>query len=137
MVNLPYNPLLNIHYQKVNIITSGSLIVYVKGKPLSDDFFLEKDENLFKDYLNPNELSLAFRGNEKILIPKVSDCTSIENNPIDKVLIDDLFHSVQSFIAITQPNIVFVLEGIDNDPDLLFAFNMMPDMSQISGEKNF
>ena len=131
VINLPYNPSFKIHYQKINLITAGSLIIYVKGVPLSEEFLMEKDDPVFKEHLNPNEIDLAFRGKEKFLIPKISDCSSLDLDGDSKkisVEIDDLFHSFESFMAITEPNIVFVLEGKSNEPDLLFAFNMMPEL---------
>jgi len=131
VINLPYNPLAKIHYQKINLITSGSLIIYVKCDPISNDFLLEKDHSLFKKFLNPNEMSLAFRGKEKILIPKMSDCNSIDSSVNVKVKIDDLYHSFQSFMAIAQPNMVFVVEGDKDKPDIIFAFNMMPQISEL------
>ncbi|MFX1276485.1 MAG: hypothetical protein ACFFAT_15775, partial [Promethearchaeota archaeon] len=134
VINLPYNPLAKMHYQKINLITSGSLIVYVKCDPISEDFLLEKENSLFKKFLNPNEFSLAFRGNEKILIPKISDCSSINSSAKINVKIDDLYHSFQSFMAVAQPNIVFVLEGGSDKPDIIFAFNMMPQISEIKSE---
>ena len=134
IISLPYNPLEKIHYQKVNLITSGALIIYVKCDPISDDFLLEKDNPLFKKFLNPNEMSLAFRGNEKILIPKISDCASNDLSKTVKVKIDDLYHSFQSFMAITEPNIVFVVEADADKPDLIFSFNMVPQISEIARE---
>jgi len=131
VINLPYNPLFKIHYQKINLITAGSLIIYVKGDPLSEEFVMEKDDPVFNNYLNTNELDLAFRGKEKFLIPRISDCSSIELDGDSKkisVEVDDLFYSLESFMAITEPNIVFVLDGKSNEPDILFAFNMMPEL---------
>ena len=131
VINLPYNPSFNIHYQKINLITAGSLIIYVKGDPISEEFMIEKDDPVFKEHLNPNEIDLAFRGKEKFLIPRISDCSSLDLDGGAKkisVEIDDLFHSFESFMAITEPNIVFVLDGKANEPDLLFAFNMMPEL---------
>ena len=131
VINLPYNPSYKIHYQKINLITAGSLIIYTEGDPISHDFLIEKDDPVFKTYLNPNEIDLAFRGKEKFLIPKISDCSSMDLDGGAKrihVEIDDLFHSFESFMAITEPNIVFVLDGTQDEPDLLFAFNMMPEL---------
>ena len=131
VINLPYNPSFNIHYQKINLITAGSLIIYVKGDPISEEFVIEKDAPIFNKHLNPNEIDLAFRGKEKFLIPRISDCSSLDLDGGAKkisVEIDDLFHSFESFMAITEPNIVFVLDGKANEPDLLFAFNMMPEL---------
>jgi hypothetical protein len=66
IINLPYNPILKIYYQKINLISAGSLIVYVKSDPISEEFILEKDNSTIKSFLNPSEMSLAFRGKEKI-----------------------------------------------------------------------
>ncbi|MBY8983206.1 MAG: hypothetical protein KGD57_09670 [Candidatus Lokiarchaeota archaeon] len=130
IINLPYNPLFNIYYQKISLISAGSLIIYVKSDPISDDFIIEKDNSLFKDFLRPNEIDLAFRGKEKFLMPKISDCTSFENENNKLTLkIDDLYHDLESFIAVAEPNILFVLDAATkSDPDLLFAFNLMPEM---------
>ena len=131
VLHLPYDPSFKIHFQKINLITAGSLIVYVKGDPISEEFLIEKDDPIFKKFLNPNEIDLAFHGKEKFLIPKISDCTSIDIDGKSKqihVEIDDLFYSFESFMAITEPNIVFVLDGKVDEPDLLFAFNMMPEI---------
>ncbi len=130
-INLPYNPLFNIYYQKINLLSSGSLIIYVKSDPIKDDFLIEKDDPLVKNYLSPNEMNLAFRGKEKFLLPKISDCSSFE---IDRdssklsIKIDDLFHSLESFIAIVEPNLLFVIDGKESEPDLLFTLNMMPEI---------
>jgi len=131
IINLPYDPFVKIYYQKINLLSSGSLVIYVKIDPLTDEFLLEKDNPIFKDYLNPNEISLAFRGKEKFLFPKVSDCSSIdlEENFKLNVKVDDLFHSLESFLAITEPNILFVIDGEQTSKhDLIFAFNIMPEI---------
>ncbi len=128
VVIFPYNPVSQVHYQKVNLITSGSLIIYVKSKPLSDKFLIEKHESIFKKFLNANELTLAFRGSEKVIIPEMSDCNTHDEEAKIHVKLEDLFHSVESFFAVVEPNIVFLLEGKSNEPDILFSFNMMPEM---------
>jgi hypothetical protein len=131
VINIPYNPILKIYYQKINLISAGSLIIYVKSDPISKEFILEKDDPIIKKYLNPNEMSLAFRGKEKFLLPKISDCTTCngEDNSKLTIKIDDLFHSLESFLAVAEPNLLFVL-GAKNEqePDVLFTFNMMPEM---------
>ena len=53
VINIPYNPLFSIYYQKINLISAGALIVYVKNEPITDKFILKKDSPLFKEYLNP------------------------------------------------------------------------------------
>lgn len=131
IINLPYNPIFNIYFQKINLISAGSIIVYVKSDPISNKFTLDKDDPLIKKYLNPNEMSLAFRGKEKFILPKISDISTFDtegNNNIN-VKIDDLFHSIQSFLAVAEPNLLFVIESAnDLEPDLVFTFNMMPQM---------
>ncbi|MFX0073382.1 MAG: hypothetical protein ACFFAO_20075, partial [Candidatus Hermodarchaeota archaeon] len=120
-----------IYYQKINLLSAGSLIVYVKSDPIKDDLIVEKDDSIFKKYLNTNEISLAFRGKEKFLFPKISDCSSHESDEDEHKLIiqiDDLFHSLESFMAVLEPNIVFVKHNEGNEPDLLFTFNMMPEL---------
>jgi hypothetical protein len=129
LINLPYDPSFKMYYQKINLIASGSLIVYVKSDPINDKFILEKDEPIFKEFMNVNEMSLAFRGKEKFIFPKVTDCTSIDSVS-SKLLVkvDDYFHSLESFLAILEPNILFIMKGKDaSDPDLIFTFNMMPE----------
>ncbi|MHA1913132.1 MAG: hypothetical protein ACW986_01830 [Promethearchaeota archaeon] len=131
IIGLPYNPSLKIYYQKINLISAGSLIIYVKSDPISDEFVLEKDHSIIKQFLNPEEMSLAFRGKEKFILPKITDCSifDAENNHEISVRIDDLFHSLKSFLAVAEPNILFALKAQgDNEPDLLFTFNMMPEM---------
>ena len=131
VINIPYNPILKIYYQKINLISAGSLIIYVKSDPISEEFILEKDNPIIKEFLNPNEMSLAFRGKEKFLLPLISDCSTCngESNSKLTIKIDDLFHSLESFLAVAEPNLLFVL-GANNaqEPDLLFTFNMMPEM---------
>lgn len=131
IINLPYNPFLNIYYQKINLMSAGTLIIYVKGDPISDEFTLGKDDPIIKSFLNPNEISLAFRGKEKFLLPKISDCSTFntEDNSSLTIRVDDLFHSLESFLAVTEPNLLFVINAKDNsEPDLLFTFNLMPEM---------
>ncbi|MCK4286125.1 MAG: hypothetical protein KAX18_07970 [Candidatus Lokiarchaeota archaeon] len=138
IINLPYNPIMKIYYQKINLISAGSLIVYVKNNPISEKFILEKDDSTIKSFLNPNEMSLAFRGKEKFLLPKISDCNSsyADNNSKITIKIDDLFHSLESFLAVAEPNLLFVIDGKnDSDPDVLFTFNMMPEMPWKSDKK--
>jgi len=131
VINIPYNPILKIYYQKINLISAGSLIIYVKSDPISEEFILEKDNPIIKKFLNPNEMSLAFRGKEKFLLSMISDC-SIRNGESNSKLIikiDDLFHSLQSFLAVAEPNLLFVLGANSaQEPDLLFTFNMMPEL---------
>lgn len=132
VINLPYNPFLKVYYQKINLISAGSLIVYVKSDPISEKFVLSKDDPIIKSFLNPEEMSLAFRGKEKFLLPMISDCSisDAENNNFKiSIKIDDLFHSLKSFLAVAEPNILFSIDGVqDSEPDLLFTFNMMPEM---------
>ncbi|MFX1344523.1 MAG: hypothetical protein ACFFAI_05415 [Promethearchaeota archaeon] len=131
VINIPYNPIFKIYYQKINLISVGSLIIYVKSEPISKEFILEKDDPIIKQYLNPNEMSLAFRGKEKFLLPKISDCSTCneDNNSKLTLKIDDLFHSLESFLAVAEPNLLFVIGSKnDGEPDVLFTFNMMPEM---------
>ncbi|MFX1595311.1 MAG: hypothetical protein ACFFBK_04530 [Promethearchaeota archaeon] len=131
IINLPYNPIFNIYYQKINLISAGSLIVYVKNAPITNNFVLEKDDPIIRKFLNANEMSLAFRGKEKFLLPKISDCSILdeEENSNINIKVDDLFHSIESFIGVTEPNLLFVLKAPnDSAPDLIFTFNMMPEM---------
>ena len=130
-ISLPYNPIWSIYYQKINLFSSGSLIIYLKSDPITKEFILEKDDPLFKTVLNPDEMSLAFRGKEKFLFPKISDCSAI-GKEVMNIQVDDLFHTLESFMAVTEPNILFVLDAkTDSDPDLIFAFNMMPEMTTL------
>jgi hypothetical protein len=131
VINLPYNPILKIYYQKINLISSGSLIIYVKTDPISEKFIIQKDDPKIKEFLNSNEINLAFRGKEKFLLPMISDCTTCndENNSKLTIKVDDLFHSLESFMAVAEPNLLFVLNAKNTqDPDILFTFNMMPVM---------
>jgi hypothetical protein len=137
IINLPYNPIFEIYYQKINLISVGSLIVYVKNPPITDKFILEKDVPEIKEFLNPNESSLAFRGKEKFLLPKISDCSAFNDERKSKIniKIDDLFHSLESFIAVSEPNLLFVIDAKnDSEPDLIFTFNMMPELPKL-GQK--
>lgn len=131
IISLPYNPIFNIYYQKINLISAGSLIVYVKNEPITNNFVLEKDDPIIRKYLNANEMNLAFRGKEKFLLPKLSDCSILEDdqNSIINIKVDDLFHSLESFIGIAEPNLLFVLNAPnDAAADLIFTFNMMPQI---------
>jgi len=131
VISLPYNPILKIYYQKINLLSVGSLIVYVKSDPISEKFILEKDDSSIKSFLNPDEMSLAFRGKEKFLLPLVSDCSScdVDNKSKITIKIDDLFHSLESFLGVAEPNLLFAIDGInDSEPDVLFTFNMMPEI---------
>ena len=67
VISLPYNPILKIYYQKINLLSVGSLIIYVKSDPISEKFILAKDESIIKSFLNPDEISLAFRGKRKVV----------------------------------------------------------------------
>ncbi|MFX1420378.1 MAG: hypothetical protein ACFE9N_15820 [Promethearchaeota archaeon] len=131
VINLPYNPISNIYYQKINLISAGSLIIYVRNDPITDKFTLEKDDPIIKRFLNPNEMSLAFRGNEKFLLPTITDCSAYGINGNSKLTInvDDLFHSLESFLAVAEPNLLFVVDAKNElEPDLIFTFNMMPEI---------
>ncbi|MBD3212169.1 MAG: hypothetical protein GF311_06120 [Candidatus Lokiarchaeota archaeon] len=131
VINLPFNPVFNIYYQKINLISAGNLIVYCKTESISDKFIIEKNDPVLKNYLNELEKDLAFRTREKFIIPKISDCTPFQEdeNEVLALKIDDLYHDLKSFMAVTEPNILFVIDGPqESDPDLLFAFNMMPEM---------
>jgi hypothetical protein len=131
VINLPYNPIFNIYYQKINLISAGSLIIYVRSEAITNNFTLEKDDPIIKEFLNPNEMSLAFRGKEKFLLPKISDCSTFEmdGNSNLSISVDDIFHSLESFLAVAEPNILFVVDAAsETEPDLVFTFNMMPQM---------
>ncbi len=131
VINLPYNPVFNIYYQKINLISAGSLIIYVRNEPITDKFTLEKDDPIIKSFLNPNEMNLAFRGKEKFLLPKISDCSAfdVDENSNLTIKVDDLFHSLESFLGVAEPNLLFVVDATnESEPDLIFTFNMMPEM---------
>lgn len=133
VINLPYNPIYNIYYQKINLISTGVMIIYCKHESISQKLLLEKDNEIFKKYLNPNEIALAFRGKEKFLLPLISDYSAIDNSKLT-IKVDDFFHTLESFISYLQPNIVFVVDAKNNSkPDLIFTFNMMP---QLPGKLN-
>ena len=129
VINLPYNPIFKMYYQKITLMSAGSLVIYVKDDPISDEFTLSKDDPIIRSFLNPNEMNLAFRGKEKFLLPHISDCSAIGNdeNSSLTIKVDDLFHSLESYLAVTEPNLLFVINGKGNsEPDLLFTFNLMP-----------
>lgn len=128
IINLPYSPEYKIYFQKINLLSAGVMIIYCKSDPISDKYLLEKDHETFKKHLNPNEIALAFRGKEKFSFPLISDCSALDNSKLT-IKVDDLFHSMESFISYLQPNVVFVIDGKNNsDPDLIFTFNMMPQL---------
>ncbi|MFX1567636.1 MAG: hypothetical protein ACFFCV_04625 [Promethearchaeota archaeon] len=137
-INLPYNPVFNIYYQKINLIAAGSLITYVRNEPITDKFTLEKDDPIIKSFLNPYEMELAFRGKEKFIFPMISDCSALDTNGNSNLIIkiDDIFHSLESFLAVAEPNLLFVLNAsIEKEPDILFTFNMMPEMPSRMDQK--
>ncbi|MFX1366452.1 MAG: hypothetical protein ACFE9Y_16155 [Promethearchaeota archaeon] len=138
IINLPYNPLFNIYYQKINLISAGSLIIFIKNNPITDKFTLDKEDPIIKTYLNTNEMSLAFRGKEKFLLPKISDCSAfdIDGNSKLNVKVDDIFHSLESFLAVAEPNLIFVIDATnESESDLIFTFNMMPEMPSRMDQK--
>lgn len=129
VINLPYDPVYKIYYQKINLISAGSLIIYVKNDPISNEFTMSKDNSVIRSFLNPNEMDLAFRGKEKFLLPKITDFSTFDIDSKLTIKVDDIFHSLESFLAVAGPNILFVADAsIESDPDLVFAFNMMPQM---------
>lgn len=138
VINLPYNPVFKIYYQKINLISAGSLIVYTKNDPITSKFTLDKDDPIIKNYLNVNEMSLAFRGKEKFLLPKISDCSAfdVDGNSNLIIKIDDIFHSLESFLAVAEPNLLFVVDAAnESTSDLVFTFNMMPEMPNRMDQK--
>ncbi len=137
-INIPYNPLFQIYYQKINLISAGALIIYTKRDPISDKFILEKEDPIFKEFLRDNERQLAFRGKEKFLIPKISDCSFLNNEGNNKITLkpDDIYYDLQSFLAVADPNILFVLDSpSESEPDLIFGFNLNFEMPRKSAEK--
>ncbi|MFX1498543.1 MAG: hypothetical protein ACFFBH_13530 [Promethearchaeota archaeon] len=128
IISLPYSPIHKIYFQKINLLTAGTMVIYCKNSPISDKFLLDKDNEVFKKSLNSNEISLAFRGKEKFSLPLISDCSALDNSKLI-IKVDDLFHSMESFISYLQPNIVFVINAKNkSEPDLIFTFNMMPQL---------
>ncbi len=128
VINIPYSPDFKIYYQKINMMSSSSLIIYTKSDPITTEFILEKNDETFKNFLSLNEIDLAFRGKEKFLFPKLSDCSILEDSKLN-IKIDDLFHNLESFISYTQPNVLFVIDAIDSSkPDLIFTFNLTPQL---------
>ena len=124
IINLPYNPDFNIYYQKINLLSSSSIVLYTKSDPITSEFVLEKNDDVFTKFLSSNEIDSAFRGKEKFIFPKISDCSILEGLTVK---VDDLFQNLESFISYAQPNILFVFDAAENSkPDLLFTFNMTP-----------
>ncbi|MHA1756290.1 MAG: hypothetical protein ACTSVV_05940 [Promethearchaeota archaeon] len=139
IIHLPYNPKAKVYFQKVSLMKSSNLIVYVKSEKVIDKLIIEKDDEFLKKYLNQNEISLAFRGNEKILFPEFCDCTTLNSNDNSKlkIKIDDVFFSLESFVGYTEPNILFVLESNnDSEPDIVFAFNIAPEIPTLLETNN-
>lgn len=126
VINLPYNPDFNMYFQKINLLSSSSIVLYAKSDSITNEFVLEKDDEIFKKFLSSSEIDSAFRGKEKFVFPKVSDCSILEASKLN-IKIDDLFHNLESFISYAQPNILFVFDAAESSkPDLLFTFNMTP-----------
>ena len=124
VINLPYNPDFNVYFQKINLLSSSSIVLYTKSDPITDEFVLEKNDDIFKKFLSSSEIDSAFRGKEKFIFPKVSDCSILEDL---KIRVDDMFANLESFISYAQPNILFVFDAAESSkPDLLFTFNMTP-----------
>lgn len=135
IISLPYDPVHKIYHQKISLLSSGALIIYTKSDLISDKFLLEKNEPIFSEFLNQNERDLAFRGKEKFLFPKLSDCSSVDNSKVT-IKIDDLFYDFKSFVAYSQPNVIFVIDSQDsNQADIIFTFNMMPQLPVKLDEK--
>ena len=46
----------------------------------------------------------------------VSDCNScdLDNNSKITIKIDDLFHSLESFLGVAEPNLLFAIDGIND-----------------------
>jgi hypothetical protein len=128
VVNIPYSPDFKMYYQKINLMSSSSLIIYTKSEPITNEFILEKNDEIFKNFLSLNEIDLAFRGKEKFLFPKLSDCSILEDSELN-IKVDDLFHNLESFMSYTQPNVLFVIDAKDSSkPDLIFTFNLTPQL---------
>ena len=128
VINIPYSPDFKMYYQKINMMSSSSLILYTKSEPITNKFILEKDDEIFKKFLSLNEIGLAFRGKEKFLFPKVSDCSILGDSELN-IKVDDLFHNLESFMSYTQPNVLFVIDAKDSSkPDLIFSFNLTPQL---------
>lgn len=128
VINIPYSPDFKIYYQKINLMSSSSLIIYTKSDPITEEFILEKNDEIFKNFLSLNEIDLAFRGKEKFLFPKISDCSILEDSVLN-IKVDDLFHNLESFISYTQPNVLFIIDAEDSSkPDLIFSFNLTPQL---------
>ena len=135
IISLPYDPVHKIYYQKISLFSSGALIIYTKSDLISDKFLLEKNEPLFSEFLNQSERDLAFRGKEKFLFPKLSDCSSVDDSKVT-IKIDDLFYDFKSFISYSQPNVIFVIDSEDNNQaDIVFTFNIMPQLPLKMDEK--
>ena len=128
VINIPYSPDFKMYYQKINLMSSSSLIIYTKSEPITSEFILEKNDEVFKKFLSLNEIDLAFRGKEKFLFPKLSDCSILEDSKLN-IKIDDLFHNLESFMSYTQPNVLFVIDSEDaSKPDVIFTFNLTPQL---------
>ena len=128
VINIPYSPDFKMYYQKINMMSSSSLIIYTKSDPITTEFILEKNDEIFKKFLSLNEIDLAFRGKEKFLFPKLSDCSILEDSELN-IKVDDLFHNLESFMSYTQPNVLFVIDAEDSSkPDLIFTFNLTPQL---------
>ncbi|GAH31482.1 unnamed protein product, partial [marine sediment metagenome] len=98
IINLPYNPDFNIYYQKINLLSSSSIMLYAKSDPITNEFVLKKDDEIFEKFLSSSEIDSAFRGKEKFIFPKISDCSILKASKLD-IKIDDLFQNLESFIS--------------------------------------
>ncbi|GAH79457.1 unnamed protein product, partial [marine sediment metagenome] len=94
VINLPYSPDYNIYYQKINLMSSSSLILYAKSDPITNEFVLEKSDDIFKNYLNSSEIDLAFRGKER-------------KSSSSRKLVNPLKYSSTIFILLSKASDIF------------------------------
>ena len=132
-VTLGYDQFRKIYFTKLqtNLFVSSDIIIYYASEPLTDKLILKKDDKFFDDYLTANEKEIAFAGREKFLFIKKS--IGIENDKEKSKIefkIINYFNEMESFISSTSLPFIFLLEGSTNDdPDLLFTFNLRPSLN--------
>ena len=129
---LPYDPEKKIYFTKIisGLSMDSQLIVYnrVEGK-LSEDFVNKPDSPLFEKYLTQYEREKQLPKNFLLVTPEIVDFTrevlteKNETKPVSSG-IEAMYVHLDEFLATQGLKFVFIIEGKDDEPDLVFTMNM-------------
>jgi hypothetical protein len=127
---LPFDPEKKLYFTKIMLgLNFGQQItVFQKSDKISEDFVNKADSKLFTENLSTYEREHLIPKNFIVISPEILDFSkkSLEGENVPKVFvagIESLYVSLAEFIASQTLKFLFLIEGKDDEADIVFSLN--------------